>query len=163
MQVSWKASDMAEVDQAEVAALLSRHRLLDDGRPFEVTAMTGGVSSHVMRVESAETCLVVKRALPELTVGEGWYADVARAGTEARFAQVLDELVPGACPRALAFDEQTHSFVMTCAPEGSRTWKQDLLDGAVDHQIAAQVGALFGELLARSATHPVTESAFCDS
>ncbi len=150
------------MDRAEVVALLSRHRLSDSGR-VRVTPLTGGVSSHVVRVDDGARCLVVKRALPELTVGDGWYADVARAGTEARFAQVLDELVPGACPRVLAIDEQTHTFVMECAPEGSRTWKHDLLAEAVDQHVAAQVGALFGDLHARSSTHLDAAETFADT
>jgi len=153
---------MTDVDRGDVLALLSRHGLCDAGK-VRLTPLTGGVSSDVVLADDGVRRLVVKRALPELTVGDGWYADVSRALTEARFAQVLNELAPGACPRVLAIDETSRSFVMECAPQGSRTWKDPLLDQVVDVDVARRVGGLFGKLHARSATRPDLADEFADT
>lgn len=136
-------------DPAVVARLLRRHGLAGDGLPA-VEMLTGGVSSLVVRVSTEQGCFVVKQALPRLAVRDDWFADVRRFATEARAGQVLAELVPGAVPAVLAVDADAHAFVMSCAAEGSRTWKQDLLAGHVEPAVARAAGALIAAVHERS-------------
>lgn len=142
---------MTELDSPTgVAAFLARHGWRTT-EPAAVQELSGGISCRVLRVSTEDGDVVVKQALPELRVAGPWHADVARAQVEARFGQVLTELVPGACPRILATDPGAHAFVMSAAPAGSVPWKEELLAGHVDDNVARQVGRLLGLLHAQAA------------
>lgn len=147
---------------ADIALLLRRHGI-EPVLPLLVEELTGGVSSRVLRVWTAQGDVIVKQALPTLRVAGEWHADVARAQTEARFAAVLSELVPGANPSVLATDPETHAFIMEAAPADSIPWKQALLAGDVDLDIARQTGTLLGDLHRRAAGRSELAEQFADT
>ncbi len=152
---------MIQLDSATaVATFLDRHgwRLSE---PWSVEELSGGVSCRVLRARTDEGDVVVKQALSELRVDGPWRADVARAEVEFRFAQVLTELVPGACPVVLATDPEAHAFVMDAVADAV-SWKQELLTGRVDTGVAESVGRLLGLLHARAADRPDLRDEFAD-
>lgn len=153
---------MTELDSAAgVTAFLARYGWRTT-EPVAVQELSGGISCRVLRVATEDGEVVVKQALPELRVAGPWHADVARAEVEARFASVLAELVPGACPRVLATDPGAHAFVMTAAPAGSAPWKDALLAGHVEDDVAREVGRLLGLLHARAADRADLRTEFAD-
>ena len=68
----------ADADHAALLPALRRMGLLKDGQAFEISALTGGVSSLIVKVSTEEHSFCVKRALPQLKVAALWEAPVNR-------------------------------------------------------------------------------------
>jgi aminoglycoside phosphotransferase (APT) family kinase protein len=134
-----------------IRAFLYQHHIFEPAEPVSITFLSGGVSSLVVKAQAAARCVVVKQALPRLKVRDEWISRVERSLVEARCSRVLDDLVPGSVPLLLAVDEPQRAFVMTCAREGAATWKEILMAGHADVDIAAAVGSLLGKIHAGSA------------
>src|SRR5260370_32620391 len=67
-----------------------------------VTALTGGVSSDIYRVDLPSGVTVcVKRALPKLKVAADWLAPVSRNRWEAEWMRVAGGITPPAAPPVL--------------------------------------------------------------
>jgi aminoglycoside phosphotransferase (APT) family kinase protein len=128
----------------------------------EIEFLTGGVSSTVVRVVADGGCFVIKQALPRLRSQATWLSRPERSIIEARCAEVLSRLVPGSVLDVLAVDPDENLFTMQCAPEGSRTWKMDLMRGAVQPGIASAAGTLLGQIHTRTAASVELASAFAD-
>ena len=106
----------------------------------------GGVSNWVVLFECGDG-VVVKGALARLRVQEEWLADAHRAVLEGRAMQALGARLPaGDLPRILFVDEQEHLVGMSRAPAGAYPWKEALLRGEVDLEVARNVGALLGRM-----------------
>lgn len=146
-------------DRAE--RFLVSHGLLDPGVPANWTALTGGVSSDLWRVESADRTLCVKAALETLRVADEWHAPVRRNSAEYRWLAYAGRLVPGHVPRLLAHDQVAGFFAMEyLPPEHYPLWKTELMAGRVDPDTARAVGDLMGRLHAVSASDPDVPPAF---
>lgn len=141
-------------DSDAVRSFLYEHHLFAPQEAIDIAILTGGVSSMVVRAQSAQRCLVVKQALPQLKVRDEWLSRVERSSIEARCAEVLERLVPGSVPTLLAVDDRRHAFAMECAPEGSLTWKALLMAGTIVPETAVAAGELLGRIHARSAEQP---------
>lgn len=118
----------------------------------------GGVSNVVVRVDFADPSdsVVIKQSLPRLRVEQEWLADQARIHREAAALRYLEGVLPpSTLPRVAHEDPDNFLFVMTAAPEPARTWKEDLLSGSVDIEVASRVGQLLGAMHQHSA---VTEN-----
>ena len=114
----------------------------------------GGVSNIVVRVDLADpsASFIIKQSLPRLRVHQEWLADQARIHREASALRYLEDVLPRSSLPAVIHDDPEHFlFVMTAAPSGSRTWKDDLLSGHVDTRVAAEVGRLLGTMHQQSA------------
>ena len=109
-----------------------------DTPPF--TALAGGVSSDIYRVDLAAGPVCVKRALPQLKVSAVWEAPVERNRWEVAWMRAAAAIVPQFVPRVLADDAESRSFAMEfLAPEGHPVWKAQLRDGTIDVSTAAEV------------------------
>jgi aminoglycoside phosphotransferase (APT) family kinase protein len=110
----------------------------DDNPPF--TALAGGVSSDIHRVDLAAGPVCVKRALPQLKVSAVWEAPVERNRWEVAWLRTAAAIVPQFVPRVLADDAESSAFAMEyLPPEGHSAWKAQLRDGIVDADTAAEV------------------------
>ena len=119
-----------------------------------VRELGGGVSNIVVRVDFAGRSdgVVIKQSLPRLRVEQEWLADQARIHREAAALRYLEGVLPPlTLPSVVHEDPDNFLFVMTAAPEKARTWKDDLLSGRVDIQVAAQVGRLLAVMHQHSA------------
>ena len=124
-----------------------------------VRELGGGVSNVVVRVDFADPSdsVVIKQSLPRLRVEQEWLADQARIHREAAALRYLESVLPpSTLPRVAHEDPDHFLFAMTAAPEPARTWKDDLLSGSVDIEVASRVGQLLGAMHQHSA---VTEHA----
>jgi 5-methylthioribose kinase len=109
-----------------------------DAPPF--TALAGGVSSDIYRVDLAAGPVCVKRALPQLKVSAVWEAPVERNRWEVAWMRTAAAIVPQFVPRVLADDAESRAFAMEfLAPEGHPVWKAQLRDGVIEVSTAAEV------------------------
>ena len=113
----------------------------------------GGVSNIVVRVDFPDPSenVVIKQSLPRLRVEQEWLADQARIHHEASALRYFEGVLPrSSLPTVIHEDREHFLFVMSAARQ-TRTWKDDLLSGRVDIQVAAEVGRLLGAMHQQSA------------
>lgn len=127
-------------ERAVIEALRRLGLLEDDERP-SLTALDGGVSSEIYRVDLARGPVCVKRALPRLKVAARWEAPVERNAAEAAWFRTAAAFAPRAVPAILAEDRDAGLFVMAYLPPDEHpVWKAELRDGLIDPATAEQVG-----------------------
>ena len=145
----------------ELTRFLHGQHLATQQEPATWTALAGGVSSDIWRVDLPGRSLCVKRALPKLRVGSDWYAPVSRNRYEWEWLRLAAQIVPQSVPQPLAHDPELGLFAMAFLP-GDRypLWKRQLLDGQVDIDTAAQVGRLLATLHNATAGRPEVAAAF---
>ena len=131
---------------------LRSHGLAKPGDDVTWTPLIGGVSSDIWRVDLPDRSLCIKRALPELKVAARWQAPTERNAYEWAWINFASEHCPTAVPEPVASDPEQGIFAMSFLdPERYPVWKRMLLDGVVQTQTAAQVGAIIARLHAASA------------
>ena len=143
-------SESNAVDYLLGEGLISRQQV----GSASVQELGGGVSNIVIRVDLPDPSdsVVVKQSLPRLRVEQEWLADQSRIHHEAAALRYLESVLPPLALPAVVHEDPDHFlFVMTAAAERSRTWKDDLLSGRVDTQVAAQVGRLLAGMHEHSA------------
>jgi len=134
---------------------LRRMGLAGTGETPRFTALTGGVSSDIWRVDLATGPVCVKRALPKLRVAADWQAPVVRNLYEARWMRVAAGIVPGAVPALLGQDGAAGALAMAyLPPEDHPVWKAQLRDGQADPAVAAEVGRRLVAIHAATAANP---------
>ncbi len=141
---------MAYVDLSRDAAAMRRIflslGLAGEGEEVRATALTGGVSSGIYRVDLRSGSYCVKQALPQLKVAKEWKVPVERVFAEIGYLQVVGAIAPGQVPRVLGQDEASRSFVMPFLGAEYRNWKAEMLAGRVDTGVASAMGALLGRI-----------------
>ena len=151
----------ADADHAALLPALRRMGLLKDGQAFEISALTGGVSSLIVKVSTEEHSFCVKRALPQLKVAALWEAPVSRNRGEVAWLRYANRIIPGSVPQVLGEDEQDCIFAMAYLPSTQfPVWKQQLLDGVADSQTATRVADLLAKVHAASARDMALLSTF---
>jgi len=116
------------------------------------TALSGGVSSDIWRVELRSGPVCVKRALPRLRVEQLWEVPVERNRYERMWMETANAIVPGATPKVLAADD-TGCFAMELL-DGYPLWKTELAAGRADREFAAKVGSCLARIHAATAGDP---------
>jgi tRNA A-37 threonylcarbamoyl transferase component Bud32 len=139
------------VTDAGLTDVLVRLGLLEAGETVELEPLSGGVSSDIWVVRTAERTFAVKRALERLKVQADWHAPLSRVASESAWLQYADEVVPGSAPRVLAFDPDSCTMALEYLdPSEHRNWKSELLTGRVDAGLAASVATRLGRIHAAS-------------
>lgn len=119
-------------------------------RPADLclTPLGGGVSNHVLLAEAPGFRAVIKQALARLRVAQEWLCTPERIHREAAALRSLYSLLPaGSIPRLIFEDFDQHVIAMEAAPQGARTWKDQLLAGEISRNTALRIGALHGTWL----------------
>jgi len=144
----------------ELHAALERLHLLAPGQSPQVSPLSGGVSSDILRVDLPDGRRVcVKRALAKLKVQADWRVPIQRNRWEALWLRVAGDIVPGAVPQVLAEDTRSGMFVMDyLEPALHPVWKSQLQNGVIEPQFAA----LVGERIARIHAHTAGREQFAD-
>ena len=139
----------------ELQAALERLRVLAPGQSAQVTPLSGGVSSDILRLDLPDgRRMCLKRALPKLKVQADWRAPIERNRWEAQWLRVAGSIVPGAVPAVLAEDAGAGMFVMEyLEPDLHPVWKSQLRDGVIEPQFAALVGKRVAQIHAHTARH----------
>lgn len=122
------------------------------GEPVRWTALSGGVSSDIWRVDLPGRSLCIKRALAKLRVAAEWHAPVARNRAEWAWFETVAGICPDAVPKLVAHDPALGLFAMEyLPPENYPLWKDRLLAGDADTAFAASVGHVLGRIHAATA------------
>jgi aminoglycoside phosphotransferase (APT) family kinase protein len=125
------------------------------------TALTGGVSSDIWRVDRRAGPICVKRALPKLRVARDWQAPVERGRYEVAWFETVARIAPQAVPALLGADPARQLFAMAYLdPAKYRLWKAELRDGRADRAVAAAVGRIVARIHAATADRPEIAAAF---
>jgi 5-methylthioribose kinase len=129
-------------------------------RAVSVQALGWGVSNVVMRVEvEGEPSFVLKQAREQLRTKALWVSRLDRIWNERAAMELLAPHLPeGTIPRVLFADPENYLFAMTCAPDDSVVWKERLLSGDADPEVARRAGRLLGTMHAATRDHPALKS-----
>ena len=141
--------------------LLDRMRLRLPGEPVQFEALSGGVSSDIWLIRSGSMSFVVKRPLEQLKVAADWRAPIDRGASEVAWLAYVDAVLPGACPKVLAYDRETFAMALEYLdPVTHLNWKSQLMAGDIDAGFAAAVGRDLGRIHAASARTPELRARF---
>ena len=133
--------DLGAEDARRLLAALRRMRLAQADETPRITQLTGGVSSLIVRADTARGPICVKQALPQLKVATLWEAPVERNRAEVAWMRIADRIVPGCVPAILGEDAQDNAFAMQwLAPDRYPIWKAQLRDGIAETDTAQAVG-----------------------
>jgi 5-methylthioribose kinase len=125
------------------------------------TPLTGGVSSDIWLIQTAQGPVCAKRALAKLRVAADWRAPIERNRYEASWMRVASEAHAGCAPRVLGQHPSLGVLVMEyLPPESYSLWKHRLRDGHADPATAAQVGHVLGRIHSHSARRPELAAEF---
>jgi tRNA A-37 threonylcarbamoyl transferase component Bud32 len=150
-----------ELTPQSAVPYLTGRGLLDPGNRADVDLLGGGVSCVVIAVVSESGArFVVKQARAQLRVAEQWLASPDRAETEADALQVAATIVPGAVPAVRDVDPAAHTLVLEYAPVGWASWKDLLLRGDVDSQVARWLGDTLARIHSHTAADPTIPERF---
>ena len=72
-------------------------------------------------------------------------------------------LAEGAVPRVLFAEPENYLFAMTCAPDDSVVWKEQLLDGVAEPDVARRAGAILGRMHTQLRDHPALSGRLADT
>jgi 5-methylthioribose kinase len=130
--------------------------------PLEVRTLGGGVSNVVLAVRGGGRRVVVKQALPRLRVADDWPAKRERALTEAEALRLAAQIAPGSAPAVLDADPDACALTIEEAPDGWVAWKDRLLGGDADPEVARRLGELLGAWHSATSGDEVVARAFDD-
>jgi len=120
-------------DPARVTASLRRMGLVDLDETPALTALTGGVSSLILRADTCRGPMCFKQALPQLKTAKEWKAPVERARAEAGWLALAAECLPGQAPLLLGWDDTELALAMEyLEPVDYPVWKALLRDGVIE-------------------------------
>lgn len=139
-------------------AFLRRAGLAGANETPAASALAGGVSSDIWKVETLRGTLCVKRALPRLRVAQLWEAPVERNLYERRWLETAARIVPGIAPRVLAATDEG-CFAMEYLGT-LPLWKQELREGRADPAFARGVGSSLARIHAATANDDAIARAF---
>src|SRR6476661_2960448 len=102
-----------ELDARGAVEYLAK-RLAISPTEMQTTDLGGGVSNHVVLVETPGARFVLKQSLPKLRVREDWFSDRTRIFREAEALRILaPDLPAGSVPEVLFEDRAEYVFAMT--------------------------------------------------
>ena len=137
--------------------------LLEADESPSFTALAGGVSSDIWRVDLRRGPVCLKRALAKLRVEKNWFAPVERNHNELAYLCEVARIVPSAVPAILGEDPERRLFVMEyLPPETYKLWKTQLRDGQADPAFAGAVGHILGRIHAATARQPELANRFAN-
>jgi aminoglycoside phosphotransferase (APT) family kinase protein len=133
-----------------VLRFLRKNKLIEINEVPPASALSGGVSSDIWRVDLARGPVCVKRALPRLRVAQVWEAPVERNRYEYEWFRIAGEAAPHAVPRMIA--QEAGLFAMEyLEPARHPVWKALLSQGRAEAGFAAEVGRTLAVIHAATA------------
>ncbi len=152
---------MLVIDQQSAECYLRGAGHVGPSERIVVRELTGGVSNMVLLVERPDVPhgdFVLKQAREKLRTAHDWFCRRERIWREADVLRECSLLLRPAdhdrhvpllvvrTPDVLFEDREHYLMAISAAPRPNRVWKQDLLEGRVDPDVAAACGQLLGTL-----------------
>ncbi len=146
---------MREITPETAVEYLQNTGRIPEGTSAHAQALGWGVSNIVMRIDiDGMPSFVLKQARERLRTKALWLSRLERIWIEVAALELLVEILPeGAVPRVLFTSKDDYLFAMTCAPDDSVVWKEQLLAGEVDAAIGGEAGKILGLIHAGSEGH----------
>lgn len=134
----------------EISHFLQKLNLLGENETPAATALAGGVSSDIWRIDLARGPVCVKRALPRLRVTQLWEAPVERNRFEYEWFRVAGQAAPACVPKVIGQDNGI--FAMEYLdPKAHPVWKEELRKGTASSAFASHVGRQLAAIHAATA------------
>ena len=157
---------MREVTPETAADYLRETGRVPAGAAVEVRALGWGVSNVVMRVDvEGEPPFVLKQARERLRT-RGALGQPARPDLDRARRAGAARRRPARRGRSRGSSSPTRTnylFAMTCAPDDSVVWKEQLLAGEADPAVARRAGAILGAIHAATRDHPALDGPLADT
>lgn len=147
-------------DEHAFRAYLKKKQLVSDLGAASIRKLGGGISCEAIMVRFPGQSFVVKQALPKLRVKEDWFSDVTRVITEKDCLAFYNKVVSEYTPQLYFYDEENYLYGMEAAPESARMWKEGLLAGNIDYDIAHKVALALAKVHNASAGNPEVKQRF---
>lgn len=125
-----------------------------DGSGVDVTPFPGGVSNHVWRIDTGSESLVLKQPLKRLATKEEWISGTGRLDVEVDALRTLATWIPANVPDVRFHDPENKICLMTCAPDGALSWKEQMMAGSFNTDTAHGVGVLLRTIHNKSRSAP---------
>jgi aminoglycoside phosphotransferase (APT) family kinase protein len=139
------AVDVVAAPSAALEAAVAR--LMPDAGPLRWSALSGGVSSDIWRIEGPTGVFCVKRALPRLKVADDWFAPVRRNREEVKWLRFAATVAPAQVPRVIAADDDAGIAILSWFEPGPwQNWKQLMMANQVRPALGADAGRLLAAL-----------------
>ena len=151
--------DLENRDQ--MMAYLNEKKVLDEGD--NVFYCKGGVSCVAALIEKKNgQTLLIKQGRAKLAVKEEWLADPARMAVEARANDFYNKFIPESAPAVLSYDDENCIMIREAAPADARMWKQDLMEGILDFEVAKKTMEALAKVQNGTADNPEIAKQFDD-
>jgi 5-methylthioribose kinase len=137
-------------DHIKLKGYLKQNGLAADESKIFIDPLPGGVSCSVLKITTDQGRFVLKQALTKLMVQQEWLSDIERTNVEKQALKFLPSIIPNTTPGLVYEDEGNFLFLMECAPDTCKTWKQLLMNGECNLVVAEKIGAILGDLHQRS-------------
>lgn len=156
---------MREITPETVVDHLRRLGRIPADRPARAEGLGWGVSNVVVRVEvEGEPAFVVKQSRGRLRTKAYWASRIDRIWSERDALELLGTvLAEGAVPRVLFSVPEDYLFAMTAAPGEAVVWKEQLLEGAAEPDVARRAGAILGRMHTQLRDHPGLSGRLADT
>lgn len=124
-------------NQSVLELYLQKKGLVSEGDGHSVHYCNGGVSGIVVFVDRpGKKPLIIKQALAQLKVAEVWKCDPNRMKVEYDSNKIYHKLIPENAPEVYFYDEENYVYGREAVPETCRMWKEDLMSGLIDFEVA---------------------------
>ncbi len=156
---------MREITPETAVDHLRRLDRIPTDKPAKAAALGWGVSNVVVRVEvEGEPAFVVKQSRERLRTKAYWASRLDRIWIERDSLELLGTvLAEGAVPRVLFSVPEDFLFAMTAAPDDAVVWKEQLLHGVVEPDVARRAGAILGRMHTQLRDHPGLSGRLADT
>lgn len=144
---------MWEITADTAADYLRRMQRIPAEGAVAILPLAWGVSNCVLRIEpESAPPFVLKQSRSRLRTVDPWFSRLDRIFREAEVLRWLSaRLPPGVVPQPLFEDRENFVLAMEAIRPDHVVWKQLLLEGQVDLDLARQLGELLGTIHAESA------------
>ena len=110
--------------------------LISDPQKAQVHYFSGGVSGTAVLVCENGNKMLVKQAMGKLKVRDIWECDPKRIQVEHNALLVYEKIIPDCVPAPISYDEKNYIMIREAVPEDWHMWKEALLDGELNYQVA---------------------------